>query len=126
MAEFLASSGPKETGMTPADYEAAFCNFLLERELPQVELLLLTSSSRAESKEHKSLYVHASTLVDYDPSLAFYAINYPKLILPLFDKAVVQAQRKIVSHPKLLEKYPDRLGTDLKPTSVVNRRNIYY
>ena len=110
--------------MTPADYEAAFCNFLLERELPQVELLLLTSSSRTESKEHKSLYVHASALVDYDPSLAYYAINYPKLILPLFDKAVVQAQRKIVNHPKLLEKYPDIVGTDLKPASVVNKRNI--
>jgi DNA replicative helicase MCM subunit Mcm2 (Cdc46/Mcm family) len=119
MAEFLAASGPKEHG-SPAQYEAYFCDFLIEKQLSQIELLLLTPS---ESKEHRSVNINMSDLIDFEPTLAFYTINYPKLLLPLFEKAVWAAQQKIVRHPRFLAKYLDLAKkAEVKPENLVHVR----
>ena len=93
MAEFLLTSDPKS--ITPAQYRKLLRDFIEERLFCDLEGLVLRYSGPSE---HTSFIVSCHDLIDFDPSLGYNVIHFPKLLLPIFDEAIFEAQTNICSH----------------------------
>ena len=50
-------------------------------------------------------YVHCHDFVDYNPIISFHLFNQPKLLLPIFDEALHEAQEKLRTNPAFIEKH---------------------
>ena len=128
MAEFLLTSDPKS--ITPAQYRKLFRDYIEERLFKELESLVLRYAGPAE---HTSIEVFCDDLIDFDPSLGFNVIHYPKLIIPIFDEAVFEAQTNLCSHPSFGAKH-GRKGSvkvnchvrimSLPPTEYLNKPTI--
>jgi DNA helicase MCM9 len=81
--------------------------FIEERQYVELEDLVLRYSGPSE---HATFEVKCHDLIDFDPSLGFSVIHYPKLLLPIFDEAIFQAQTNLCNHP-FLEAKCGRKGT---------------
>jgi len=112
------------------EYKANFLNYLLERSLEQVESLLLLVIGK---EEHVSVVVSYPDLLDFEATFAILLLNFPKLVLPFFDKALVEVQESVASHP-VFERKHGRKGivkknchvrlVSLPPTRRLNKSSI--
>jgi DNA replicative helicase MCM subunit Mcm2 (Cdc46/Mcm family) len=96
MADFLLTSDPKS--ITPVQYRKILQEFIEERLHVELEELVLRYSGPSE---HATFEVKCHDLIDFDPSLGFSVIHHPKLLLPIFDEAIFQAQTNLCNHPSL-------------------------
>lgn len=104
MASLLVNNNPKS--VSPSQYRELLRTYIEERCMKQLEELLLLESSQ---EDHVAFKVHSHDLVDYDSGLAFAILNYPKLLLPIFDEAVFEAQTILCKHPYIEGKYNKRV-----------------
>jgi DNA helicase MCM9 len=128
MADFLLTSDPKS--VTPAQYRQILREYIEERQFSELESLVLRT---AGPSEHFKFEVSCNDLLDFDPSLGFNVIHFPKLLLPIFDEAVFEAQTNLCAHPSLEAKH-SRKGTvkthchirivSLPPTESLNKPTI--
>ena len=100
MAEELISSDPQS--ITNAQYQNALRGFIEECQFTQLESLVLLP---AASSQHFSFYVSSNELIDHDPALGYTVIHHPKLLLPIFEAALIEAQRLLVKHSAFSRKY---------------------
>ena len=128
MAEFLLTSDPKS--ITPAQYRKLLRDYIEDRLFSELESLVLRY---AGPSEHTSIEVFCNDLIDFDPSLGFNVVHYPKLIIPIFDEAIFEAQTNLCSHPSFASKH-GRKGSvktnchirimSLPPTEYLNKPTI--
>ncbi len=104
MAELLAASDPK--ALPPSKYEELYLSYLLEKEMSQLEGLLF---SGGDPLDHRAIHIACSDLIEFDPSLAFYTLNFPKLLLPIFERAAAAALPLVSGHPAFKAKYANIL-----------------
>ena len=100
MAEFLVAADPKVG--PPETFRKQFTQYLEERCLSKIENILLAYRG---SEEHCSLYVDFVDLVDFEPSLSYMLLNFPALVLPRFEEAILEAQSNMVKHPSFIRKH---------------------
>ncbi len=100
MAEQLLRSDPKK--LTPLVYRQIFREYCEQRRLPHIEALLLSST---QLENHVPFYIHCHDFVDYNSIVAFHLFNQPKLLLPIFDEALHEAQEKLRTNPAFIEKH---------------------
>ena len=100
MAEFLVKGDPKI--VTPDAYRALFVSFLETRELEKVEELLLRDKT---SKGAYSFVVSSDSLVHHDPSLAYTMLHHPKLLMPIFEDALLELQTRVQQHYLFRERH---------------------
>ena len=100
MAEQLLRSDPKK--LSPQVYRQIFREYCEQRRLPHIEALLLSST---QLENHVPFYIHCHDFVDYNPIIAFHLFNQPKLLLPIFDEALHEAQEKLRTNPAFIEKH---------------------
>jgi DNA helicase MCM9 len=128
MADFLLTSDPKS--VTPAQYRKMLREFIEERLFNELEALVLKYSGPSE---HFMFEVSCTELIDFDPSLGFNIIHFPKLLIPIFDEAIFEAQTNLCAHPAL-EAKNGRKGSvkmhchiriiSLPPAEYLNKPNI--
>ena len=107
MAAVLISCDPES--LPPEQYRLILVAFLEERLFDQLEELVMREA--ASPSEHFGFPVQCHDLLDYDATIGFLIIHYPKHILPIFDEAIFQAQSNLVSNKGLCEKYRGSSGT---------------
>lgn len=78
------------------------------RELAQVERLLLSPGA---DDEHASFVVQCPDLADFDATLAHTLVHFPRLLLPIFEEALVEAQSGVHKHPAFAEKHEGQRGS---------------
>ncbi len=61
-----------------------------------------------KTEEHVALTIEYSDLIDFDPTLAYTLLNFPRLLLPIFDEAIVEAQQLLHSHHHIQTKHGTR------------------
>lgn len=128
MADFLLSSDPKS--VSPAQYRKILREYIEERLFTELESLVLRYSGPSE---HLAFEIICCDLLDYDPSLCFNVIHYPKLLLPIFDEALLEAQTNLCGHPSFKARH-QRKGAakpnchirvvSLPPTEYLNKPTI--
>jgi DNA replicative helicase MCM subunit Mcm2 (Cdc46/Mcm family) len=96
----IVSTDPKR--VSPIQYRQLLREFIEAREFEQLQTLVLKVLGHAE---HTSFLVTCSDLIDFDPSLAYVVIHHPKLLLPIFDEAVFEAQTNLFQHPAVEKKH---------------------
>lgn len=118
MAEVLAESDPKE--ISPSQYCIRLVNFLEEYMYEEIEDLLL--QSRKTDDQNYSFFVDSQDLIDFESSLAFTVLNYPKLLLPLFKESLLEVQQTIGSHPSFNNKHGKK--GDVKKLVHIRMKNL--
>jgi DNA helicase MCM9 len=93
MADLIVSTDPRS--VSPLHYRRSLQEFILKCLFRQLEDLVFGPTS---AKDHHSFLVKSHDLIDYDPTLGFIVIYHPKLILPLFDQALVEAQNSLIRY----------------------------
>jgi DNA helicase MCM9 len=61
--------------------------------------------------EHSSFDVQCSDLADFDATLSHTLVHFPRLLLPIFEEALVEAQTAVHKHPAFAEKHEGRRGS---------------
>jgi DNA helicase MCM9 len=61
--------------------------------------------------EHTSFDVQCPDLADFDATLSHTLVHFPRLLLPIFEEALVEAQTAVHKHPAFAEKHKGRCGT---------------
>jgi DNA helicase MCM9 len=97
MAEYLIDCNPKT--IPPDRYKDLFRRFLEEYELNQVQKLL---SVNGGYDEHFSVEIHSQDLTHFDSALSYSVLHYPKLLVPLFEDALLELQKDFVKQPSQL------------------------
>eukprot|EP01041_Mallomonas_annulata_P012448 gene12448-26191_t len=100
MADFLVNSDPRT--VSPEKYKSLLQKFIEFCEFEQLIDLVLRPAGK---EQYVPFLVNAYNLIDHDPVLAYTILNYPKLLLPLFNETIIEAQIALVKHPILLQKY---------------------
>ena len=120
MAEVLVDMDP--CSLRPADYRKVMIEYIDAFESLQIHKLLEDHQQQQQQQhqrihtqgyeeqvekrshtEHYAFHVNAVDLIASDSSLAFSVMNYPNLLLPLFNEAVVEAQLaalRVLTHSK--------------------------
>ncbi len=93
MADLLVSANPK--CLQPHQYKGKYKAFLQE-------FYSRNETPLGTYQTHIPWIVDVSSLIDFDSVLAFTTLNYPSLLLPLFDEACMDYQADIAS--QLLKK----------------------
>jgi DNA helicase MCM9 len=91
MAEYLVDCNPK--AIPPDQYKCLFGRFLEEYELLQVQKLL---SLDGGCDEHYSVEIQSQDLTHFDSALSYSVLHYPKLLIPLFEEALLELQKEIM------------------------------
>ena len=96
----LLNRDPKD--VSPEQYRLMIRLYLEDRHLEEIERIVMLEIG---PDEHLSFPIHAHDFIDYDPALAYIILHYPKLLLPIFEEALYEAQSKLYSNHKLYEKH---------------------
>ena len=99
-ARLLLNKDPKE--VSPEAYRLLLRLYLEQNYLEDIEKTILLEIG---PDEHISFSIHDHDFIDYDPALAYTVLHYPKLLLPIFEEAIYEAQSKLYNNPKLYEKH---------------------
>jgi len=99
-AKILINRDPKD--VRPDQYRLMLRLYIEERHIDSIERLVLLEVGQ---EEHLSLPVHAHDFIDYDAALAYTVLHYPKLLLPIFEEALYEAQSKVHSNHSLYERH---------------------
>lgn len=98
--------------------------------LTEVSTLLLQHS---RPEDHTSFFVPAQELIDFDPTLGYTLVHFPRLLLSVFKSALVEVQTSLHRHPAFELKHKSKgivkqlchvRVTDLPPTPQLNKRTI--
>ena len=73
--------------------------------LKEVENLLLSSS---QQKDQVPFPVFATELIDFDPSLGYTLLHFPRLLLPLFKDSLLDLQNCLHQHPAFERKHASK------------------
>lgn len=109
MAELLATSDPKAT--SPQEYQEKFQEYLLQHEFlkllnflhQHVQLATHEEPINRHVDEHFSFIVSTQLLIEYDGALAFYLLNFPALLIPIFQDAVITTLEQMAEHPSFFK-----------------------
>jgi len=88
--------------LPPEQYRNFFCDFIQKYEFDQFIALLLRD---AGSEDYVPFLVDSFDLLQFDPTIGFLVINYPKLLLQVFEDALFELQSVTVMNKHIHEKY---------------------
>lgn len=92
---------------------------------------LLLQHNRIE--DHTSFFVSAQDLIDFDPTLGYSLIHFPRLLLAVLKDALIEVQSSLQKHPTFERKYHSKgtvkrqvhvRVTHVPPLPAINKRTI--
>lgn len=99
-AKLLINRDPKD--VSPEQYRLMLRLYIEERHTHSIERIVLLEVGQ---EEHVSLPIHAHDFIDYDPALAYTVLHHPKLLLPIFEEALYEAQSKLYGNHSLYDQH---------------------
>lgn len=103
MANYVVDNDPRS--IAPDQYRQLFRTYLEEHEFEQITILLLRQGG---PEEHYSVVVNTESFVKYDYALAHYVLNHPKLLIPIFEEALIEVQSFVADHPSFESKWKQK------------------
>lgn len=98
-AERLSRASYKDLG-TPLEVEDRFVRHLMRSPSCRSSLNTLLTSKSSNTRDY-SLEIDVFGLLQSDPVLGHMLLRFPATLLPLLEKAIVQAQRQLMSSPDI-------------------------
>jgi DNA helicase MCM9 len=116
--------------MTPNEYRYKYRKYLDERCITNIENTLL---KKCGPEEHIAFEINCNDFIDFDTVLSFSTIAYPKLLLPIFEEALIESEQLLLKTTVFLTKHGGK-GTmknnihirliSLPPTDDISKNSI--